>query len=57
MCTFERDQKAAKFWLDPVRLAYNQGFAAQELKKVTTPAQQHQSELVKAWHEYFKPGN
>lgn len=29
-----RDRKAAKFWLQPVRLEYNHGFAAPELTKV-----------------------
>lgn len=29
-----REAKAAKFWLSPVRLAYNYGFATNELAKI-----------------------
>lgn len=29
-----RDRKAAKFWLEPVRLAYNYGFSLTELSRV-----------------------
>jgi hypothetical protein len=53
----ERERKTAKFWLGPVRLQYNQGFAPAELHKVAALAQEHEAELVKAWHEYFNPGN
>ena len=52
-----RDRKTAKFWLEPVRLEYNLGFATNELNKISALVQQHQAELVKAWHDYFKSGN
>ena len=51
-----RDQKAAKFWLTPVRAAYNHGFAALELNRVEALVRRHEAKLVKAWHEYFRPG-
>jgi hypothetical protein len=50
-----RDRKTAKFWLQPVRLEYNLGFAPSELNKALV--QEHQAELVKAWHDDFKSGN
>ena len=53
----ERDRKTAKFWLTPVRLEYNHGFAANELNRIETLVQEHETELAKAWHDYFKPGN
>ena len=53
----ERELKAAKFWLGPVRVKYNRGFAPTELNRVATLVLQHEAELVKAWHEYFKSGN
>ncbi len=39
------------------RLEYNLGFATNELNKISALVQQHQAELVKAWHDYFKSGN
>jgi hypothetical protein len=38
-------------------MEYNRGFAPTELNRVAKLAQQHEAELVKAWHECFKPGN
>jgi len=51
-----RERKAAKFWLEPVRLEYNRGFASTELSRVTALVREHEAEIVKAWHEYFKSG-
>jgi hypothetical protein len=53
----ERDRKTARFWLEPIRMEYNHGFAPTELNKVATLVQEHEADLVKAWHEYFNPGN
>jgi len=53
----ERERKTAKFWLEPIRLDYNHGFAPTELQRVATLVQNHAAELVKAWHEYFDIGN
>ena len=52
-----RERKSAKFWLEPVRLDYNHGFASIELGKVEALVRSHKSELVEAWHEFFKSGN
>lgn len=52
----DRDDSSAKFWLQPVRLAYNRGFAARELRQVQELAEQRQAELLEAWHEYFGGG-
>jgi len=49
----ERDDTVAKYWLLPVRLAYNHGFSANELNKVADLVRRYESELAKAWHEYF----
>lgn len=37
-----RDRKAAKFWLAPVRLEYNHGFAPTELTRVASLVRQHE---------------
>jgi hypothetical protein len=53
-----RDRKTAKFWLQPVRLDYNLGFATpNEPNKMAVLVQDHQSALLKAWHDYFKSRN
>jgi hypothetical protein len=54
-----RDVKAAaaKFWLSPVRQAYNYGFAASELTRIERLVREHEADLLKAWHEYFKHGD
>lgn len=49
-----RDRKAAKFWLGPVQMEHNHGFPPAELNRVTALVQVRETELVKAWHEYFK---
>ena len=49
-----RDRKAAKFWLNSVRLAYNLGLSPSELSKVEALVRQHEAALIEAWHEYFR---
>ena len=49
-----RDDKVAKFWLEPVRLEYNQGFPAAELQRVTVLVQEHRATLVREWNAYFR---
>jgi len=41
----------AKFWLDPVRLAYAEGFKKQELGTIIRILEAHESELIEAWNE------
>jgi Domain of unknown function (DUF4160) len=50
----KRDRRLAKFWLAPVRIAYNYGFSQAELKRIADIARKHEAELSKAWHDYFK---
>lgn len=52
-----RERKEAKFWLEPVRLEFNRGFAQNEVNKIEALVQQHQTALLKAWHDFFKSGN
>ena len=53
----KRDHKLAKFWLAPVRLTYNYGFSQTELNRIAGIVRQHEAELSKAWHDYFKRGH
>jgi hypothetical protein len=48
-----RDRQIAKFWLDPVTLAKNRGFAEHELKRIERLVVQQRDLLLEAWHEYF----
>jgi hypothetical protein len=50
-----REDKTAKFWLSPVRPAYNIGFAARELNRIEGLVREHEAQLMKAWDAYFKP--
>ena len=43
----------AKFWLDPIVLATNYGFAARELNEIEQIIADHQTELLEAWNDYF----
>jgi hypothetical protein len=43
----------AKFWLDPIGLASNYGFRVYELNRIKQIIEEHQTELMEAWNEYF----
>ncbi len=49
----QRDRHIVKFWLEPVALARNHGFADHELRDIERLARKHQATLIEAWHEYF----
>ena len=43
----------AKFWLNPILLAANYGFAARELNEIERIIADHQTELLEAWNDNF----
>jgi hypothetical protein len=49
----ERDDKVAKFWLDPIRLQNSGGFNRLELKQIRSIIENNQELLMEAWNEYF----
>ena len=49
----KRDRQVAKYWLEPVALAKNRGFAEHELNDIETLVAQNQQILIEAWHDYF----
>lgn len=49
----KRDQQIAKFWLSPVTLAKNRGFAEHELATLEQLTIKHEQTLLQAWHEHF----
>ena len=52
----KRDEAEAKFWLGPVRLAWNRGFSGSELRRVERIAAENEDRLTEAWNEYFDFG-
>ncbi len=50
----ERDEKIAKFWLEPVRLQRSGGFNRVDIKQIQSIVVEHQEQLREAWHEYFR---
>ena len=49
----ERDINVAKFWPDPVRLAKSGGFRRGEPERVRRLIEEHQTELLRGWDEFF----
>ncbi len=50
----ERNDKIAKFWLDPIRLQKSGGFNRAEIRQIQKIIAEHQQGLVEGWHEYFR---
>jgi len=50
----DRDDLSAKFWLNPVSVAYNLGFSPRELREIERITTDHQDELLEAWNGYFR---
>jgi len=49
----ERDDRIAKFWLDPIRLQGSGGFSRVEIARIEKLVSNHRIELTEAWNEYF----
>ena len=50
----EREDKVAKFWLDPVRLQRSGGFSRSEIGRIQKLVNAHHQKLMEAWNEYFR---
>ncbi|MGB3494744.1 MAG: DUF4160 domain-containing protein [Elainellaceae cyanobacterium] len=49
----ERDNRQAKFWLEPIRLQDNRGFNRPEINRIQKLVEEHQKELILGWNEFF----
>lgn len=49
----ERDDRIAKFWLDPIRLHSSGGVSRVEIVRIEELVNVHRIELVEVWNEYF----
>jgi hypothetical protein len=48
-----RENKVAKFWLDPVVLERAGGFGRVEINKIMRLVQEHRERLLERWYEFF----
>ena len=49
----QQDRMLAKFWLKPVSIASSTGFSPQDLNKLFSLVEQHQTIFTEAWDEFF----
>ena len=49
----ERNDKIAKFWLEPTRLDSSGGFNRLDLSKIFKIIEENRDKIVEEWHEYF----
>ena len=49
----ERDDRIAKFWLDPVRLQQTGGLRRHEIRWIERIVEENQISLLEAWNERF----
>lgn len=49
----ERDNKIAKFWLDPVRLQTVGRFDRSDIRRVNSLVEDNREILLRSWNEYF----
>lgn len=50
-----RERSECKFWLDPVVLAWNSGFAARELNEIRRIIIENEAAISEAWNEHCGP--
>ena len=53
----DRDENTVKYWLEPVEVARNIGFAARELTVIEQKVRDEHDNFLRAWNEYFGSGH
>jgi len=48
-----REDRVAKFWLDPVALQKAGGYSRPELNTIATMVEAHRDTLLESWYEFF----
>jgi hypothetical protein len=48
-----RDDKEAKFWLEPIRFQVSYGFSSAELRRIEQLIVDNQQYLLDRWNEFF----
>jgi hypothetical protein len=49
----DREDSTAKFWLSPVQLAREIGFAAKEIREIQRLVADNEQIILEAWNGYF----
>ena len=49
----DRDDRSAKFWLNPVWLARNLGFPSKELRRIERLLEEKESLILAVWREHL----
>lgn len=49
----EREDKVAKFWLNPVRFQSGRGFSRHEILQIQRRVEENEDLLLRGWNEYF----
>lgn len=49
----QKAEKYAKFWLQPIRLAMNEGYTSRELRRISELTEQHHESFLEVWYEFF----
>jgi len=49
----ERDNKLAKFWLNPVRLQTSGGFSRTDISRIQNLVEDNKEMLARSWNEFF----
>jgi hypothetical protein len=52
----DRDERSAKYWLQPIALASNTGFRKHELNRIESLVRDHEREFLEAWNVHFRRG-
>ena len=51
----ERDNRTAKFWLNPVKLQSTGGLRRHEIRQIERIIEENQTRLMEAWNARFNP--
>ncbi len=51
-----REDNEAKFWIEPVELAYKHGFRNAEIKRIPRLLVEYHLIILEAWNEHCNPG-
>ena len=49
----ERDDKIAKYWLEPIRLESSGGFNRLDLSRIFKIIEENRDKILEGWDEYF----
>ena len=51
----ERDNRIAKFWLNPVKLQSTGGLRRHEIRRIERIIEENHTQLMEAWNARFNP--